>query len=326
MNEQQDNIRQYGAEEILRYLSGKLSREETRLMEKAMLDDDLLADSVEGYKLMQESMSDDQILLKVLSLRNRETPKKDEQPKVIPITSRRWLSYAAAAFFVLAAGWWIYSLTKPEISLTPEVASTEISEAADSVSPDIADISVADNQPSNQQSDIQSKESKVKSNEPSGGKKTDDASKDVASISKTDTKIEGQVPSTIQAEQLDLKPIDTTRTGTANSVADTRKMANVSQRETAAALNLVSIDTTEAAPYPSWNTYKKFLESALMPETIKTPTTATIIVNEAGSIEKVDIQNNLSEEERQHAANVMEKGPKWKNKKGKQARAIMKWR
>jgi len=97
MSDNQKNII-YTAEDIRQYLSGKLSPLQMHAMEKAALDDEFLAEAIEGY----EGVKEEDWKKGLISLQNKFAPVQTEA-KVIPITTRKknnWWKIAAAVLLI----------------------------------------------------------------------------------------------------------------------------------------------------------------------------------------------------------------------------------
>jgi hypothetical protein len=115
MSKQQENMGNYSTEDLLRYAAGQMDAEAMHRMERAALDDDLLADAMEGYRAMvqQGRAQDIEALLAALPAPTADAP---TPPASTPVVRMHWLrrvSYAAAAVLLLGTGWWIYSLQGP---------------------------------------------------------------------------------------------------------------------------------------------------------------------------------------------------------------------
>ena len=98
MNQKSDH--QYTAEEIRRYLNGDMSEAEMHALEKAALDDPMLADAIEGFQTSiaqhgeLKTMQDVEALNRTFAARHHKTPVKH-----FP-----WWQVAAAAVVIIIAG------------------------------------------------------------------------------------------------------------------------------------------------------------------------------------------------------------------------------
>jgi len=100
MNGQNDKV--YTAEDIIRYHSGKMPEGEMHAMEKAALEDPLLADALEGY-LNTSTPNED-----LAEIGERLSEKR--KTKVIPVMRpyEMWLKIAAVLILVVGAGYMTY--------------------------------------------------------------------------------------------------------------------------------------------------------------------------------------------------------------------------
>jgi hypothetical protein len=100
----------YSAEDIKRYWKGQLSPPEMHAMEKAALDDPFLADAMEGYGLAMQEHHEKKITTQLdeMHLQLQESTKGAVR-SIVPVRSFRWWQVAAAAFVLIAAGYWIFS-------------------------------------------------------------------------------------------------------------------------------------------------------------------------------------------------------------------------
>lgn len=93
---------QYSTAEILAYLRGDMPPADMYRLEKAALDDELLADALEGFSKMRERYSDEFILAKLEKNTTAVTPPKEEVVPVIALPRRKipWERFMAAAVVV----------------------------------------------------------------------------------------------------------------------------------------------------------------------------------------------------------------------------------
>ncbi|MCU0387016.1 MAG: hypothetical protein MUE71_00225 [Chitinophagaceae bacterium] len=317
MNEQHPDMNQYSTEDILRYLSGKMSREETRVFERNMLDDELLADSVDGFKLMRESLTDNQILEKSNAVRTPQISQKKESTPVVSISSSfRWLRYAAAACLVIAAGWWIFSITKTDEALNPDTGLTQSTEIQDSIAGDVA---ITENINEKESARIQTEDQAATEKDV----KTDIAKKEpeIRAATKPDISETRQatIPSTPE------KLLSDSGNAIASVSKENKRARTLANAEVIYNLKFKKIDTASASPATGWGVFKKYVENQLSPDMLQTPTKATIHVSPEGIVEKVEWNNSLSEEQKKEASQKIIAGPKWNNKTGKKAKAVLEW-
>ena len=115
----------YTAEHIAKYFAGKLSPQDMYAMEKAALDDEFLADAMEGYSnVSYESLEHTLINLK------QNFTSKSTTAKVVSLksgTSRTWYRAAAAVLLIGSVGAITYQAIKKNknATFTESVAKTE---------------------------------------------------------------------------------------------------------------------------------------------------------------------------------------------------------
>jgi TonB family protein len=142
-------------ETIKAYLSGTLSHAQTHEFEKAMLNDAVLRDIVEGYEISRDKKVNFQEVNSSLSkrLQNRVG---EEQQEIYPLWKRVPV-YARAASVLLFLGIGAYFLTKNTSSETTEkIASVQSSESKNI--PQSAPPIVAENEPIAQENSVVSKQ------------------------------------------------------------------------------------------------------------------------------------------------------------------------
>ena len=100
----------YTATDFAKYHAGTMPAKEMYALEKAALEDDFLADALEGYAFTQTEEEDLAIIKNTLASKN-------DIAKVIPIASKNnWMRYAAAAAIVLGLGTVFYNLNRSNAS------------------------------------------------------------------------------------------------------------------------------------------------------------------------------------------------------------------
>ncbi len=112
----------YSAEEIQRYLAGKMSPQEMNALEKAALDDSFLAEALEGYESLPVVEWQPQLAALKESFAAASTPVVSIRKK-----SNQWWKYAAAAV-VAAIGigsFWLLNKNEPAGTGSNTIASTE---------------------------------------------------------------------------------------------------------------------------------------------------------------------------------------------------------
>lgn len=113
----------YTAKDIELYLSGRLSATQMHAMEKAALDDPLLAEAIDGYEGMKSRQWDDE-----LAALRKEIADKGSVAKIIPLhkSKNNWRKLAAAIFIIGAGTVLTYVFTKnsTEDKAIPEIVQT----------------------------------------------------------------------------------------------------------------------------------------------------------------------------------------------------------
>ena len=137
---QEDDIKQYGAEDFERYYSGKMTELQMHALEKAALDDPFLSDALDGYVYTQNAVSDTNEL-KTRLLQNSDDKKIAwfKRSEIVPL-----LKIAAVLILFAGFGWLLYEnnkAKKTEIasiidnSIQKEIPSTTEYKKTDSVVP-----------------------------------------------------------------------------------------------------------------------------------------------------------------------------------------------
>ncbi|HEX6181527.1 MAG TPA: carboxypeptidase-like regulatory domain-containing protein, partial [Chitinophagaceae bacterium] len=106
MDNGDNDIKQYTAEDITRYWQGKLSPQEMHAMEMAAMDDPFLADAMEGYSNANAATVDTEIHELQHRLKERTSG-----ATVVPLLKKnKWWSVAALLIFLCGIGALMYSL------------------------------------------------------------------------------------------------------------------------------------------------------------------------------------------------------------------------
>ncbi len=122
----------YTAADIKRYLGGEMTAAEMHDIEKAALDDPLLAEAMEGYELLEE-----QAVKKIIStLRENFNPPQDRTSPVIPVTKSpayKWWRVAAAVLLVTCTVATAYIFTNKNKTTSDELAAITTSPGSNEV-------------------------------------------------------------------------------------------------------------------------------------------------------------------------------------------------
>ena len=138
MSDHKEHISQYSAADIQRYVQGKLSAAEMHAMEKAALDDQFLADAMEGMQLAFDEHKESVVTGQLQQLQQQFNARTNRTAKVVAFKPfRYWQAAAAAAVVLIITGVWMFSLNRESASdkqfAPPVIAKTE--EPQPSVSP-----------------------------------------------------------------------------------------------------------------------------------------------------------------------------------------------
>lgn len=100
--DQQDNILNYTSADIERYHNGLMTAAEMNAIEKAALDDPMLADAMEGYSTIGAGTANND-----LTILKNQLKERIETKKVIPffIFKNQWLKIAVLIVLIAGAGW-----------------------------------------------------------------------------------------------------------------------------------------------------------------------------------------------------------------------------
>jgi negative regulator of sigma E activity len=321
MNAQQNNTTTYSTAELLRYLDGRMDRGELLALERAMLDDEMLADSVEGYRLMRETLSDEAILERAFNITAPVEKKKEKEiAPVVPASRFRWLGYAAAASLIVAAGWWVFSTTRPDAVLPTE--TNDLTNPA-FVSADPVDTVTQDKQAVVAESPvIAATEQPLKETEPAGEKKTASQGNDVAKL--TD-KNSGQQPaaSTVFPEEATVAKTEKAALSDAETRMRTQRIAPevvTSERHT---VKFSLMDSSIASPVGGWNAYREYLGKYIDLPNLESPSAIEISLGAASNITGVSVQAPIGDQQKASIIKTIQNGPAWKNKSGKAAKATI---
>lgn len=323
MNEKRDNIRQYEVEDILSYLSGNMSRDDMHLLERAMLDDELLADSVEGYRLLSKTMSYEQIVEKADMVRNRMATHAYVPVRRFSTTTFRWLKLTTAACVIVIAGWWMFGINRSEIRLTSETTATGTVQLHDSMQADLVQKNQTETADQYPQSDVSLFKENQKTPTTRKNETTNHGSREVAQGLPPTTGKEPLTPALVPVSEEGNATMETAKTLTDSDPYP--KRAAMAKNEPMRRIKFTSVDTSEVVPSVSWESYRNFLESVIPEEAGNIPGSVTIEVLPHGAISQVYLQSNLTDVQNAAAVKSITTGPGWKNKSGKKAVAKLEW-
>jgi len=124
MSERNRHTGSYSAAEIEKYLQGKLSPEEMHAIEKAALDDPMLADAIEGMSIALEKKDSASVTrdLNELQQRLRRRIESDKAKSIAPISYRYWLQTAAVLFVLVIGGVMAYFAIQKNTKIENSIA------------------------------------------------------------------------------------------------------------------------------------------------------------------------------------------------------------
>lgn len=335
-----NNDTPYSAAEILQYLSGKMDREQTHLLERALLDDDFLAEAIEGYRMMRETMSDEAILSSIGAPVIKTNEKKQAAVfSIKPIV--KWIGYAAAASMVLGGGWWILNTSQPDQAIIPVPSyqqdsitkTTEATGENDAVN--TPDLVKAETRLSTQ-NEMSTPEKPAPNSQQDVAKKSERATKPALISPSLQTEAEsyndlvkakneksgGQTQRTTRAlvAPQAMQSMDST---SSDMAGETVSAKNAMTKKIP--FEIVPVDTLNAHPVEGWATFTDNIKRDLATNSLP-PGTATITINPNGSIGEIVLQGKFSATETQQIENWFRQGSRWKNKTNTTTRAIISWR
>jgi cytoskeletal protein RodZ len=313
---------QYSAEDIQRYLDGKMDPAGMHALERAALEDPFLADAIEGIREMRPNLKED-----LMEMQNKLSEKKQEDRK------RRWIPIAIALLLLLSFGGW---LMFREDGGQQQIAKMEGSQAATQDATQTPQDSVAN----------QGAEDK-------GGSQTE-ANKELAASRPDNTKAEESKPAEVAATKATNPAAGTEPTALADappaaapvaSVDAAARKANESAKKTLAApakaeaqqsnqanaktaaptaraKGAYQFETLEMAknvePVTGWTAFAKYIQSNMQrPAGGLHGTVGTnFIVAPDGSISDVIVVKSLHPDYDKEAVRLLENGPKWKASNG----------
>jgi hypothetical protein len=322
MNEQANN-NLYGAETILRYLNGNMNREETRFFELALLDDELLADAVEGYRMMQKSMNDQAILNRLETIKSPAKKVEPRKAKVVQIPGFKWVGYAVAASFVVAAGWWLFSISRPDKVLPDEAESQTLMvvPAEDNAVESITNETTVSNEEKVQVTEKGKQE-------PIPGKTNVEKEVPAPSSVKLNDKVSALKEGKAESESKTL-PNDVAVAEKLHAEQDTRtrRMLPASvQNAMQYRFTWDFSDSLKVSPKSGWNAYRKFLTGQFTPlAPLETPAKAILTIDVTGKVTEVIIEAPLTDEEKNKLEKAIKTGPEWMNHTRTKQQTTIQW-
>jgi outer membrane biosynthesis protein TonB len=120
------NHSNYSKDEIERYLDGQMSSAEMHAFELAMMDDAMLSDAVDGYKMAMNQTNTREDLSEITSRL------KTTSPKVVKGTFKQWMRIAATLIILLSASVVLYRIfyVNEQAATVQQIETTKIDSSA----------------------------------------------------------------------------------------------------------------------------------------------------------------------------------------------------
>jgi outer membrane biosynthesis protein TonB len=299
----------YSADDIQRYIDGKMTAGEMHAIEKAALEDPFLADAIEGIREMHPNLKTD-----LMEIKN----KLSEQPERKPVKVS-WLAILAAAIIVisLSFGGWLFFKEDD----APQIAKLEEPTPAPNteMTPDTA-ASAAATTPDSQA---------VQAEEMPTTKKTVPASGKMASES-TPTRAKPVTapsaapapPASAEVQLMKSEPTADKKRMAAAPISEPAQSQSVPTKEAAASKaqtndypNLEMAKNVE--PVNGWSAFAKYIAGNMQRPAgenagLHGKVPMTFIVDPDGSISNIKVERSLHPEYDKEAVRLLSNGPKWK--------------
>jgi cytoskeletal protein RodZ len=313
---------QYSAEDIQRYLDGKMDPAGMHALERAALEDPFLADAIDGFREMRPNLKED-----IMEMQNKLSEKKQEDRK------RRWIPIAIALLLLLSFGGW---LMFREDGGQQQIAQQEGSQPTTQEMTQPAQDSMA-NSGTEDNTGVPSDPTKdLAANKPDNTKAEESKPAEVAA-----TKVTSAAKGTEPATSADAAPatapvasVDAaarkssesakkTLTAPAKSEAELSKQADAqTAAPTARKKGAYQFETLEMAknvePVTGWTAFAKYIQSSMQrPAGGLHGTVGTnFIVAPDGTISDVTVVKSLHPDYDKEAVRLLQNGPKWKASNG----------
>jgi len=314
---------QYSAEDIQRYLDGKMDPAGMHALERAALEDPFLADAIEGIREMRPNLKED-----IMEMQNKLSEKKQEDRK------RRWIPIAIALLLLLFFGGWF--MFREDGDGQQQIAQQEGSQPATQEMTQPAQDSMA-NSGADDKAGGQSEANKdLAANKPDNTKaeesKPAEAAATKAAKSATGTEpatsadaaaASSTVASVDAAARKSSESAKETLTAPAKSKAELSKQADAkTAAPTARSKGAYQFETLEMAknvePVTGWTAFAKYIQSSMQrPAGGLHGTVGTnFIVAPDGTISEVTVVKSLHPDYDKEAVRLLQNGPKWKASNG----------
>ncbi|HLO80093.1 MAG TPA: energy transducer TonB [Chitinophagaceae bacterium] len=308
----------YSAEDIQRYIQGKMNPEEMHALEKAALEDPFLADAIEGIREMQPDLDAD---LAELTTRLSERTKQ----KTVKVNRFTVIAAAALVISISLAAWLFF-----RESDTPQIAKLEETQAI--VTPDsgsAASASSVETSADSAASEGQAPAATKISPEPSiaaAPKKTD--SKTGSKTAPTPAATSTNPTAALADLELNKSEAPMAKKTMAAPVKDQKeaeitmasKEVSKAQAKSTTPVRFETLEMAQTAePVTGWSAFAKYIASNMQRPTgasagIHGTVPMTFVVSPDGSISDVRVEKSLHPEYDKEAVRLLQGGPKWKAK------------
>jgi cytoskeletal protein RodZ len=314
---------QYSAEDIQRYLDGKMDPAGMHALERAALEDPFLADAIEGFREMRPNLKED-----IMEMQNKLSEKKKEERK------RRWIPIAIALLLLLSFGGWF--MFREDGGGQQQIAKQEGSQPATQEMTQASQDSMANSGADNKAGTQSNANKDLTASKPDNTKAEESKPAEVASTkaAKAATGTEPATSTEVAPAAAPVASVDAaarkanesakkTLTAPAKSEAELSKQADAqTAAPTARKKGAYQFETLEMAknvePVTGWNAFAKYIQSNMqrpaggMHGTVGT----NFIVAPDGSISDIVVVKSLHPDYDKEAVRLLQNGPKWKASNG----------
>ena len=312
---------QYSAEDIQRYLDGKMDQAGMHALEKAALEDPFLADAIDGFRDMRPNIKED-----IMEMQNKLSEKKQEERK------RRWIPIAIALLLLLSfGGWLIFREDGGQQQIARQEGAQQSTQDPNQTMPDSSSIGAVEDKSADDKIGSPSAATKdLASSKPDNTKAEESKPAEVASSKATKTATAtdpaisadaGAAPSVASVDAAGRKASESAKkTLTAPSKAEAELAKTAAP--TARAKGAYQFETLEMAknvePVTGWTAFAKYIQSNMQrPEGGMHGTVGTnFVVAPDGSISDITVVKSLHPDYDKEAVRLLQNGPKWKASNG----------
>ncbi|HEX5668643.1 MAG TPA: energy transducer TonB [Chitinophagaceae bacterium] len=299
----------YSAEDIQRYISGKMSAGEMHAIEKAALEDPFLADAIEGIREMQPNLNTD-----LMELKNKMSEKTEQRSVKVS-----WLAILAAAAIIisLSFGGWLFfrDSDTPQIAKLEETAPTP--STAETVQDTAASTAPAD-APAGQTVPAEEPLSTKKSSPAPAKNEAESApAKEEKPVAAAKAPTTAPPPALTKSE-----PTTAKKTIAAASKTESGKQLTVSSKDAAAPQaqsgpDLVLEMAKNVEPANGWSAFAKYVAANMQRPTgesagLHGKVPMSFVVDPDGSISNIKVEKSLHPDYDKEAVRLLTNGPKWK--------------